>query len=145
MNLKHIYSILAALFILLTHNINAQVYYYYDNNGNRITSTLTHHAPERRKDTNKVKIYPNPTNGELNVSISSFGNCGYADIYVVDGTGSIISTQKTSQALTTVNLSSYNQGMYYLRAVMCDQQYGCKIVKVNPGAPGKAVPAPVKY
>jgi hypothetical protein len=137
------------LSIVFVHTTNAQVYYYYDNNGNRITSTYTHHAPERRKDTDKVKIYPNPTNGELNVSISSFGNCGYADIYIVDGSGNIISTQKTSSALTTVNLSSYNQGMYYLRAVMCDQQYTCKIVKVNPGAPPAGTqhpfPAPVKY
>ncbi len=137
------------LIILFTRSISAQVYYYYDNNGNRITSTYTHHAPERRKDTDKVKIYPNPTNGMLNVSISSFGNCGYADIYIVDGSGNIISTQKTSSALTTVNLSSYNQGMYYLRAVMCDQQYTCKIVKVNPGAPPAGtqhpIPAPVKY
>jgi hypothetical protein len=146
MKTKYICRILGALFfILFTHTLSAQVYYYYDNNGNRITSTYTHHAPERRQDSNKVIIYPNPTNGMLNVSISSFGNCGYADIYIVDGSGNIISTQKTSSALTTVNLTSYNQGMYYLRAVLCDQQYACKIVKVNPGAPGKPLAAPVKY
>lgn len=66
-----------------TYTLSAQVYYYYDNNGNRITTTYTHHAPEYRNDTSKIKIYPNPTNGEVNVAISSFGSCTYASIYIV--------------------------------------------------------------
>jgi len=146
----YIYNILGTLLcILFTHTINAQVYYYYDDNGNRITSTLTHRAPERRKDTNKVTIYPNPTNGMVNVAISSFGTCGYATIYIIDGSGNVLSTQQTSSSMTTINMASYNQGMYYLRAIMCDNQYTCKIVKINPGAPStaqpKPVPVPVKY
>lgn len=150
MKTKHLYKILVVAFLVLfSYTLSAQVYYYYDNNGNRITSTYTHHAPEHRNDTSKIKIYPNPTNGEVNVAISSFGSCTYASIYIVDGSGNVLSTQNTSSLMTTVNLSSYNQGMYFLRAVLCDEQYTMKIVKVNPGAPYtmqlKSTPAPVKY
>lgn len=145
---KQISTLIILLFLsILCIHANAQVYYYYDNNGNRITSTYTHHAPERRKDSAKVKIYPNPTIGEVNVAISSFGNCSYASIYIIDGSGNVLSTQNTSSPMNTVNLSSYNQGMYYLRTVLCDQQYTIKIVKVNPGAPytTQPKPVPVKY
>jgi Secretion system C-terminal sorting domain len=145
MKQKHAYILGVFLFILRTYTTSAQVYYYYDNNGNRITSTYTHHAPERRNNDNNVKMYPNPTVGEVNVAISSFGNCSYASIYIVDGSGNVLSTQNTSSLMNTVNLSGYNQGMYYLRTVMCDQQYTFKIVKVNPGAPAATKPAPVKY
>jgi hypothetical protein len=150
MRTKFFYSFLGTIiFVLYTHNSSAQVYYYYDNNGNRITSTYTHHAPEKRKDTNKVKIYPNPTVGEMSVAISSFGNCGYATIYITDGSGNVLSTQNTSSLMNTINLSSYNPGMYYLRAVLCNEQYTCKIIKVNPGAPTTpqqpTTRVPVKY
>jgi hypothetical protein len=138
-------GIVLLLSLLPIYAHSQAVLYYFDGNGNRTAIVAAPHAPERRKDTSKVKVYPNPTNGFLNVSISSFDNCNYADIYVIDGTGNVLSTQKTSSLMTSVNLSSYNQGLYYLRTVMCDQQYTIKIVKVNPGAPGKPLPTPVKY
>lgn len=70
------------IFTIFFLNLSAQVYYYYDNNGNRITSS-THHAPEKRQDSSKIKVYPNPTNGVLNVDLASFGTCGYATIYAL--------------------------------------------------------------
>ena len=118
---------------LFPHVLIAQVYYFYDNNGNRISSSV-HHSAERRRDSNKISIYPNPTNGQVNVFIANIGTCEYANIYITDGFGSVVSVQKTTSQTTIISLASYPQGIYYLRAIMCNDQYSCKIVKVNPGS-----------
>src|SRR5579863_1784564 len=144
MRIKHIYNpinthwlkIFGVLLCLsfFTHEVNAQVYYYYDDNGNRISSSASHHSAERRKDTSKIKIYPNPTNGEVNVSISTLDKCRHANIYIMDGTGNLLATQEATSTLTTIDLTSYKEGIYYLRVNMCDEQSSCKIVKVNSGS-----------
>ncbi len=159
MKTKNIYNSINSLlpkvlgvFLLLsifTLKANAQVYYYYDDNGNRIASSATppEHAPRPNNDKKKVVIYPNPNTGVVNVGIASLDKCAYATIYILDQSGNIMSTQKATSTVTSVNLTSYQQGTYYLKTVLCDEQYSFRIVKMNPGASPTAPqhPTAVKY
>ena len=132
-------------------NSSAQVglNYIYDANGNRIASNIViipvNNRP-KNKDTSKkdsvpcvITVYPNPTNGQVNLSIPCIENCDYAMIYISDLTGNFISTQKATSTIQQINLTSYNQGTYYLKVVMCNEQYSYKVVKLTPtlGTPPK--------
>lgn len=122
------------------------IYYVYDGNGNRTSSSLTlfSHAPLRHhqndsagNDSNKVlptiKVYPNPTAGQINVSISSLQSCEFATIYLSDASGNLLSTQKATSTVIPISLASYNQGAFYVKIIMCDNQYSFKVIKNNPG------------
>ena len=86
-----------------------------------------------QKDSTKVTVYPNPTTGVVNVSISSLQNCNYATIYLSDSKGSLIATQKAESTISPVNLSSYKQGTYYLKVMLCNSQYSYTVIKTTPG------------
>jgi hypothetical protein len=72
------------------------------------------------------------------VAIASFKSCGSATIYLTDGSGNLLATQKTSTSPVMLNLSSYNEGVYYVRVVMCDEEYSYEVMKNNP--PGASTP-----
>src|SRR5580658_9294904 len=125
---------------------NAQVYYGHDDNGNRISigTTPASHAPKRHKsDTTKdsntvaqkhgINVYPNPTSGEVTVDISSFQPCGNALVYLQDASGNELLAQKATSSPVLINLTSYNQGLYYVKVIICDDQVSYKVIKENPG------------
>jgi hypothetical protein len=123
---------------------SAQVSYSYDNNGNRTSDiVIVGHAPVHNhhdstgKDSSNVaniKVYPNPTTAQVNVSISSFKSCGSANIYLSDASGNLLSTQKATSTLSIINLASNEQGTYYIRIIMCDDEYSYTVIKNSPGA-----------
>jgi hypothetical protein len=94
---------------------NAQVNYSYDNNGNRTSSwvevytmSMVHSKDSNKNDSNKVtrtiKVYPNPTPGNLNVAISSIQTNEFATIYFSDASGNLLTTQKDISTLTQASL-----------------------------------------
>jgi hypothetical protein len=56
-------------------------------------------------------LYPNPTTGNLNVE---FGTSAERTTEVIDVTGRIIATEKTSGPNAQLNLSAYSNAVYYL-------------------------------
>jgi Secretion system C-terminal sorting domain len=149
---KQISTVIILLFLsaFYSHTNAQQVYYSYDDNGNRtreyiISPPAAQPQKHKKSDTTKkdsvpvIAIYPNPTTGMVNVSISSLQTCGYATIYMSDASATLLTTQKTNSTIFPVNLANYNQGTYYFKIIMCDNEYSYKIVKLSPatGAPPK--------
>jgi hypothetical protein len=144
-------KLIGSLLFVITFAANSMaqlsyVNYYYDNNGNRTTEwvqiiahSMVHHNDTIKNDSIAVmpiiKVYPNPTAAIVNVSISTLQNCEFATLYLSDASGNLISTKKTSSTLSQLNLTSYNPGLFYLKILMCDNQYSYKVIKLNPGRP----------
>jgi hypothetical protein len=63
-----------------------------------------------------INIYPNPTNGILNVSISS-ELAGVASIEVYDAIGKLVIKDTLSNDANTINLSKLEDGMYVFKII----------------------------
>ena len=75
---------------------------------------------------NQVAIYPNPTDGVLNISFSENTDCQSVEIYAVDGR--LLKSQISN--FETVNISSLNSGIYILKVNMADgREFTERIVK----------------
>lgn len=72
-----------------------------------VQPTNTSGLNEQEKST--FLVYPNPTNGELNI-IDSFN--GSTTLCVIDQTGRIVLSKNTIKAAEILDLSSLNKGMY---------------------------------
>lgn len=151
------YTLIVFLFIsaFCIHSNAQTVYYYYDNNGNRTEDFILEYSNRpMSRDTNKkdslpcpIAVYPNPTSsGQVNVSIPCIQTCADAMIYISDASGDYLAVQKATSTLSPVSLSNYNQGTYYFKIVMCNQQYSYKVIKLVPGTgpPPKPI-GPAKF
>jgi hypothetical protein len=91
------------------------------------------------KETSKamaVKVYPNPTNASVNVSISNYGEAGASTgIKVMDVLGKTIHDQNLVNdgiVLNTVlDMSSYAQGVYHVVITSGNHSEVVKVVKQN--------------
>ena len=138
------------------NNGNA-IAYAYDASGNRIARYIVLNAPsqaprvyidEEAEETEEpdeqalipalieqftadlqVKIYPNPTKGILLVELAGNGKVENAQITVFNQSGQQILYTGTDGALTTVNLSTFPQGMYVLRLIVGNKATDYKIIK----------------
>ncbi len=61
---------------------------------------------------NGVKVYPNPTKGELNIE---FLNDASKTVDVLDLTGRLVQSNNTNSKKMNVNLSSLSNGIYYVK------------------------------
>lgn len=59
-----------------------------------------------------VKVYPNPAEGFVNVKAE-----GLKNVELIDMMGRVISRNESSEAMTTVDLSSLTSGIYFLRVM----------------------------
>lgn len=77
----------------------------------------------------EIKIYPNPTSGELKMEISNFvtGSSGF--ITVVDLTGRLIYQSNTVSASNIINLSSALVGNYILKVILDGRSKEWVVVK----------------
>jgi bacillolysin len=77
---------------------------------------------------NTISIYPNPSNGIFNINL---GETNPTLIEVYDLTGKIILSKKNIIAsdLTTIDLSSASQGVYFIKIVADNQQIVKRIIK----------------
>jgi hypothetical protein len=63
---------------------------------------------------NKVMVYPNPSNGNLTVSVSDFEN---ANIEIYNMVGQKVFANTLQSGLTHLNVSSFSNGVYQIRIV----------------------------
>lgn len=77
----------------------------------------------------KIKIYPNPTNGILKLDISEIDDLinNYCRIYSLNGT--LLLNKKISGRLTEIDLSSYETGSYLMDIHLGDKISRWKIIK----------------
>jgi len=83
-----------------------------------ITATCTI-IPEPRFEDNglsesqEVKIYPNPTNGDITINLGSQISEGLLDVF--DSKGSKIHTQKLVSNISELNFNHLSEGIYYFK------------------------------
>ena len=153
---KALLKIVSILIFIGTFYTNSQaqttISYSYDGNGNRTSSVglvIGGDAMVRPNDTTKkdsantialnhgITVYPNPTSGQVSVAIASLTSnpqtCQFAMVYLMDASGNVLQTQKATQSPVQMSLVSYNQGVYYIRVVLCGEQLYYKVIKVSPG------------
>ena len=70
---------------------------------------------------NNLEIYPNPTYGKKQVYISN--DYVIKELLVIDQLGKVISTQKTDNTRTTIDISKYSSGLYFISII---DKYGIK-------------------
>jgi hypothetical protein len=74
----------------------------------------------------KVAVFPNPTNGNLNVMLNDIGQ---VDITVTDVTGRVVSASRTNQLQHTIDLTSQPTGVYMITVRTENGQTSRRVVK----------------
>ncbi len=70
-----------------------------------------------------LKLYPNPTSGQINIELSEA-----ATIEVIDPQGRVLSTFSLKPGLNTIDLGNLTKGMYFLKS---ENGTAIKILKTN--------------
>ena len=78
------------------------------------------------QNSNNIEIYPNPTSGIINFD---FSNINIDKILITDVTGKIIIEKINFQQSETINLSSYANGIYFIKLDNQNNIYIQKIIK----------------
>jgi hypothetical protein len=73
------------------------------------TDTL---SKENSTNTEELKIYPNPSNGQF---IIETGNISAEKITVIDSTGRVIKTVMPSSSRTDMNIAEFADGIYFIK------------------------------
>ena len=140
--------ICCVVFIFLgIFNLKAQreINFQYDASGNRTERTIylppdnsvndsqfSFNFAELKEDqlaVRDIKIYPNPTKGQLKVDISGieFNSSDYIAIYSVKG--SLLKRLSPVQTSNLINLDTYSSGIYIMIIGLNDETVKWKIVK----------------
>ena len=135
--MKKLVTLLCSL--LATIVVSSQeLRYSYDDAGNRISRTIfigLKSADVQIKEIaetigqNEIKIYPNPVESLLLISIKGFENEVVSEYFVYNLSGSLIRREKVTSELTTLDMSSLRRGTYVLQLSMNGEKRAWNIVK----------------
>lgn len=142
--MKKIYLVCCLALSSLVSHAQTTVGYTYDAAGNRVNRTILlpspsggQKIPPSSKDRmysdrileNTVKIYPNPTDGELKVSIAELKSTdsGSITVYTTQGTQILQTNQISSEVV--INLYDQPSGMYLLKITINNNSTTWKIIK----------------
>ncbi len=84
----------------------------------RMSIGNTVNAPEVLSDANKVKVFPNPTNNDINLEVELVNRSSKVQISIIDGTGRIIQRNAYNDFKAgkfNYDLSNLTAGMYFIR------------------------------
>jgi len=76
----------------------------------------------------KFDLYPNPCDSHINIVFSDIDN-EIKHIQLFDIFGKMIYEKKVNQDSLQINMSSYNQGFYFIRITNSKNEYTHKIIK----------------
>lgn len=96
----------------------------YDNEEYEINPEITD-VDDVISETEKISIYPNPTDGILNISVS---NGSIDNIIVTDITGNELMNQAVNADQAEIDLSAYNKGLYLVKILTENDSYTKKVV-----------------
>uniref|UniRef100_A0AB33IWN0 Secretion system C-terminal sorting domain-containing protein n=1 Tax=Prevotella sp. GTC17253 TaxID=3236793 RepID=A0AB33IWN0_9BACT len=117
--------------------------YAYDQAGNRVSRVIvlksravksqSHHTDsmsfrEMLSD-RQIKIWPNPVQTELTVSISQFDSSSSATYSLYHPGGSVLEVNKPLTQSTAIDMTKYPRGIYILRITLYGQSSSWKIIK----------------
>ncbi|KAF5048131.1 hypothetical protein DSECCO2_453290 [anaerobic digester metagenome] len=132
-------SIMLALIVQKTYGQTQRFMFSYDASGNRTeriisldrssSSNLSNSELTNPVEFNGIKIYPNPTKGLLKIEIEGYELGTIFHIDVFDIKGAIITSIKTSDTITEINLSDQKTGIYILSIATNKKTYKWKIIK----------------
>lgn len=84
----------------------------------RMSIGSTVNSSEVLSDANKVKVYPNPTNNDINLEVELVNTSSKVQISIIDGTGRIIQRNAYNNFKAgkfNYDLSNLTAGMYFIR------------------------------
>jgi len=141
-------KLICTLIVLSTIPVFSQtVKYAYDPDGNRISRTIVlnpmQSAPQNNTEQEEsaptyveqiaadlqVRIYPNPTQGLLQVEIIGNDNDNKTQITVFNQSGKQVFAAKTAGQLTPVDLSGVPAGTYIMHLIIREKSEIYKIIK----------------
>jgi hypothetical protein len=142
-----LFALLSLDFIILS---GQSIHYDYDDSGNRLKryiiplksadisgeDTLKESKEISKKEEFEeklgevtIRIYPNPTRGELSVEVSGPGNDETVDYQLFSQTGLLLDTKRKNGFQFTVDMERYPGGMYILRLMIKGKISQWKILK----------------
>lgn len=143
--------LLIVLLVIQVVGLSQNIKYEYDFAGNRVKRTIYLKSATIPKDTaqlaiaaglneekieftetlgeQEIKIYPNPTRGELKVTISRLVQGETARLLVYNASGALILQKENLSTSNDINLSSQKPGMYIMRIILGPNTSEWKIVK----------------
>jgi len=118
----------------------------YDANGNRITREIIVLKSQMTKSENvqdtilqdlssqvikkdDIKIYPNPTKGNLKIELNTNSDIEKIQINIINIKGQLVYKTSKLENSYTINLSSEPKGAYILIMQVNDKKYEWKIIK----------------
>ncbi|MFT3740235.1 MAG: T9SS type A sorting domain-containing protein [Breznakibacter sp.] len=131
------------LLCMLGPSLYAQgVIYLYDNAGNRIERAIELNAANTAKSAvleqqvfeealagQEIKIYPNPTEGQLSVSVVPLESHLEGTIAVTDMNNRLILTKQITSGVTPIDLSAQPAGYYLMKIIIGTETSTWKIIK----------------
>lgn len=140
------YSLLICLALVpIISSAQVKIGYSYDAAGNRVKREIVMSAPKAmaRQQTyssenksfsdmvrdHSIKIYPNPTDGNLKISIQGLKETDVCSMDVYTVQGSQVLSENISTNIADVNISNQPAGIYLLKITINDISTTWKIVK----------------
>ena len=78
---------------------------------------------------NNIKIYPNPTKGQIKVVLTNIDNCNNSSIELYNLSGKIIYKKNKISITNNIELSDKPDGAYILRLMINNKKMEWKIIK----------------
>jgi len=112
----------------------------YDDNGDRELRRYSTSLQLKSADTSmteatigifNIKIYPNPTKGQLTLNIAELGRNDKLQMFLYDFTGNELAKMDFSTRENTIDMSRQLNGTYYLRVIIGEQTETFKIIKMD--------------
>lgn len=149
--MKILLLVTIGLTFTLISNAQSIVNYSYDLSGNRIyrgliriesarktkitdTTSYANDANEKvpleeDKSIKEIKIFPNPTSGELKIEILGFDPEQSSEAYIFNLSGSLIVAKKPLTGNDILDISGCPVGNYVMKVILGKDTYEWKVIK----------------
>lgn len=138
--MRFVITLLLFMGIFIAINAQGTLRYSYDASGNRVAReiVLSRQAEdskepkaqpyEERLSTRQVKIYPNPTKGNLKIEISDFTDCS-GELYLYNTAGILLTQETVVSGFGVIDISNETNGLYILKIVVNNEVSTWRIIK----------------
>ncbi len=141
--MRHLYLFLFSLLPIASF-AQGRIEYSYDASGNRIKREIVMPVPKAKAKqslasgaqtftdvlrNHTVRIYPNPTEGALQISISGLTDTDNCSLSIYTSQGARVMTENVNADRADINISNQPAGVYLLRITINDHSSTWKIIK----------------